>query len=151
LGFVVKTFWEEKTPFQLTRSFFVPFFFLFGCGEAALVPLAKAKALFARMFVRKDESMSARTNGQTLTGHVFGKRSKAQVDGGAHEGKSFLADSVTPCVRQLVNQAMGTQELQQSAHTTAAAAAFLRIACATEAQRTGDVAGVKTSLDMLTA
>jgi hypothetical protein len=36
LGFVVKTFWEEKTPFQLTRSFFVPFFFLFGCGEAAL-------------------------------------------------------------------------------------------------------------------
>lgn len=80
--------------------------------------------------------------------HVFGEGAEAQVDGGAHEGEALVVDAVATRVWQLVDQAVGTQELQQSPDAAAPAATLLRIMRSSHAQMTGDVAGVEATLDV---
>ena len=73
------------------------------------------------------------------------------MDGGAHEGEALVANAIATRMWQLVDEAVGSQELQQTSDTTALAAALLRVLGVTQFEMTGDVAGIKPALDVLAA
>jgi hypothetical protein len=127
-----------------------PAFHKFVGLSSALDSLFNAKPLFARMFAEQRRIYPGINEYQGLCCHihVLGEGGVAQVNGSAHEGEAFVGDPVATRTLNFGNQAMSTQELQETTEAATAAALRLRICGLGQCKVTGYVAGVKTPLDV---
>src|ERR1700730_3993125 len=96
------------------------------------------------------------TNSPTMTWqascwhpHVLRESRVTKMDRGTHEGEPVLRDPIAPGSLNLLDQPVGTQQLQESAYSATLAAFLLGVVGFLQVQILGHVAAVKATLAML--